>query len=265
MLSFLALPKIHFRLRKATVSKTFFNMEIQDNQNDIWSETESNGSARVGHSGLLSGPLVAGANTSKRSSKKSARFKEEEITLVVRDDSASVHDIKGDDQETAYLASQQERNPNSFGTQLSFRLSQVSQGLKRMASSKRLDKVDRTESGASRALRGLKFMTKIVGSEGWSEIETRFEELAANGALPRSRFGQCIEFGFPMRAGMKESSEFAGQLFDALARRRGVTSSSINKAELHKFWVQLTDQSFDARLQTFFDMYGHLSFKFQSS
>jgi respiratory burst oxidase len=57
-----------------------------------------------------------------------------------------------------------------------------------------------------------------------------------------------------MLLGMNESSEFAGELFDALARRRGITSSSITKAELREFWDQITDQSFDARLQTFFDM-----------
>jgi respiratory burst oxidase len=53
---------------------------------------------------------------------------------------------------------------------------------------------------------------------------------------------------------MHESSEFASELFDALARRRGMTSPSITKAQLREFWEQITDQSFDARLQTFFDM-----------
>ncbi|XP_022146042.1 respiratory burst oxidase homolog protein B [Momordica charantia] len=53
---------------------------------------------------------------------------------------------------------------------------------------------------------------------------------------------------------MNESSEFAGELFDALARRRGITSNSITKAELREFWEQIIDESFDARLQIFFDM-----------
>ena len=53
---------------------------------------------------------------------------------------------------------------------------------------------------------------------------------------------------------MKESNDFANELFDALARRRGITSSSVNKSELREFWEQITDQSFDTRLQTFFDM-----------
>lgn len=55
-------------------------------------------------------------------------------------------------------------------------------------------------------------------------------------------------------SGMKDSKEFASELFDALARRRGITSNSITRAELREFWEQITDQSFDARLQTFFDM-----------
>ena len=57
-----------------------------------------------------------------------------------------------------------------------------------------------------------------------------------------------------MHAGMNEK-EFAGELFDALARRRGIVTGTITKAQLRDFWDQLSDQSFDARIQTFFDMY----------
>lgn len=53
---------------------------------------------------------------------------------------------------------------------------------------------------------------------------------------------------------MKDSEEFARELFDALARRRGITASSVTKAELREFWEQISDTSFDSRLQTFFDM-----------
>ena len=52
----------------------------------------------------------------------------------------------------------------------------------------------------------------------------------------------------------KESSDFAGELFDALARRRNITGGCINKGQLREFWDQVADQSFDTRLQTFFDM-----------
>lgn len=53
---------------------------------------------------------------------------------------------------------------------------------------------------------------------------------------------------------MNESTEFADELYDALARKRFIEATSITKAELHHFWEQITDTSFDARLQTFFDM-----------
>lgn len=53
----------------------------------------------------------------------------------------------------------------------------------------------------------------------------------------------------------KESKEFAGELFRALARRRNIRSDSIDKAQLKEFWEQISDESFDSRLQTFFDMY----------
>lgn len=54
--------------------------------------------------------------------------------------------------------------------------------------------------------------------------------------------------------GMADSKEFAVGLFDALARRRRQNIGMITKAELHEFWLQISDQSFDARLQIFFDM-----------
>lgn len=56
-------------------------------------------------------------------------------------------------------------------------------------------------------------------------------------------------------AGMKESKEFAGELFDGLARKRNIIGNSITKSELREFWDQISDPSFDSRLQTFFDMY----------
>lgn len=170
-------------------------MEIQENE--TWSETESNG-RRVGYSGPLSGPLVTSKKSSRNSSKRSGRFKAEdeyvEITLDVRDDSVLVQDIKGGDSETTYLASQLHKKKSaSLGSQLSFRLKQVSQELKRMTSQKKpAQMVDRNKSCACRALKGLKFMTTNVDHEGWSQIEKRFHELAVDGTLPKSKFGQCI-------------------------------------------------------------------------
>lgn len=55
-------------------------------------------------------------------------------------------------------------------------------------------------------------------------------------------------------SGMKESKEFAGELFDALGRKRGQQGHNITREELHDYWVELTDQSFDNRLQLFFEM-----------
>ena len=186
-------------------------MEIQENQTNDWlSDTESTGSTsrRTLYSGQLSGPLVATTKTAK----KSARFKDEEdyveITLDVRDDSVLVQNIRGagagagDSDSAAFqLAAQLERRQlpksSSLGSQLSFKLKQVSQELKRMTSSKKLQKIDRNKSAAARALVGLKFMNKSnvggAGGEGWAEVESRFHQLAdADGTLPDSRFGQCI-------------------------------------------------------------------------
>lgn len=165
---------------------------------DTGSEFESvSGSSRIGYSGPLSGPLTTGGTHNKRGGRRSARFKDEEtyveITLDVREDSIAVNNVKSADPEMAYLAKTLETRPSSLGSQLSLRIRQVSQELKRLASSRRFSKVDRSGSGATRALRGLQFMTdRNVGGEGWAQIERRFDELAVGGALPRSLFGQCI-------------------------------------------------------------------------
>ncbi len=54
---------------------------------------------------------------------------------------------------------------------------------------------------------------------------------------------------------MRDSKEFALELFDALGRRRRLKVEKICKDELYEFWSQISDQSFDSRLQIFFDMY----------
>ncbi|EMS51619.1 Respiratory burst oxidase-like protein E [Triticum urartu] len=53
---------------------------------------------------------------------------------------------------------------------------------------------------------------------------------------------------------MVDSKEFAVGIFDALARRRRQNLQRVTKEELRDFWLQISDQSFDARLQIFFDM-----------
>lgn len=52
----------------------------------------------------------------------------------------------------------------------------------------------------------------------------------------------------------KESNEFAGELFTALARRFDIKRTSISKDEMEMFWTQISDKNFDSRLQIFFDM-----------
>ncbi|EOA17991.1 hypothetical protein CARUB_v10006425mg [Capsella rubella] len=107
--------------------------------------------------------------------------------------------------------------------------------------------LDRSKSTAGRALKGLKFISKTDGDAGWSAVEKRFLKITATtgGLLLRSKFGECI--------GMN-SKDFALVLFDALARRKGVTGDVIDMDHLKEFWEQISDQDFDSRLMTFFDM-----------
>ncbi|KAG8375027.1 hypothetical protein BUALT_Bualt10G0056900 [Buddleja alternifolia] len=109
--------------------------------------------------------------------------------------------------------------------------------------------LDRTRSGAQKALQGLKFISNSSRNnrvDAWNEVERNFEKLAKDGYLYRLDFAQCI--------GMKDSKEFALELFDALSRRRRLKVEKISRDELYEFWSQITDQSFDSRLQIFFDM-----------
>ncbi|CAI9283689.1 unnamed protein product [Lactuca saligna] len=233
-------------------------------------DTEIVGSDRT----AFSGPL------NKRGTRKSARFNIPddsgsssgggsmksrnnddyvEITLDVGDDSVAVHSVKtaGDmeDPELTLLAKGLEKRSTlgaSVVRNASSRIRQVSEELRKLTSiSKRptAGRYDRTKSAATHALKGLKFISKTDGAAAWAALEKRFDELTATttGLLPRALFGECIGMN-------KDSKEFAGELFDALSRRRNISGDLINKAQLKEFWDQIADQSFDSRLQTFFDM-----------
>ncbi|KAI9123130.1 hypothetical protein K1719_006019 [Acacia pycnantha] len=108
--------------------------------------------------------------------------------------------------------------------------------------------LERTRSSARAALEGLRFISEAAdaSNELWRKVEGRFELLAKSGMLAREDFGECI--------GMQDSKEFAVGIFDALARRKKQKVTKISKQELYDFWLQITDQSFDARLQIFFNM-----------
>ncbi|XP_020573372.1 respiratory burst oxidase homolog protein A isoform X2 [Phalaenopsis equestris] len=124
----------------------------------------------------------------------------------------------------------------------------IDSALAARAARKQRAQLNRTRSGAQKGLRGLRFIsTKTAnGVDASNEVLSRFDSLARDGYLSRSDFAQCI--------GMKDSKEFALELFDALSRRQRLKSEKISKEELSEFWSQITNQSFDSRLQIFFDM-----------
>ncbi|CAK9876033.1 unnamed protein product [Sphagnum jensenii] len=120
-------------------------------------------------------------------------------------------------------------------------------------------------TGAGFALEGLRFIAQATAAteEGqnklWEAVEARFHSLAVSPdnqlqQLPRSKFPECI--------GMKDSKEFATELYDVLVRRKGGSAAagslsvqeSISKDELHEFWLEITDNSFDTRMEIFFDI-----------
>ncbi|XP_002457825.1 respiratory burst oxidase homolog protein B isoform X2 [Sorghum bicolor] len=194
---------------------------------------------------------------------KTTRFKDDdevvEITIVQRD-SVAIEDVRAVDDGSGHgggFDGLSLVSPSSSRSgKLSSKIRQVKNGLKMKSSSSKAPqtqlgknvrkRLNRSKSGAAVALKGLQFVTAKVGHDGWAAVEKRFNQLQVDGVLLRSRFGKCI--------GMDGSDEFAVQVFDSLARKRGITKQLLTKDELKDFWEQLSDQGFDNRLQTFFDM-----------
>ncbi|XVF05604.1 hypothetical protein REPUB_Repub05bG0187100 [Reevesia pubescens] len=113
-----------------------------------------------------------------------------------------------------------------------------------------IPRVQRTASSAAIGLQSLRFLDRTVtGKEmdAWKSTERRFNQFAVDGKLSKDKFGVCI--------GMGDSKEFAGGVFDALARRKQLNpKDGITKEQLHSFWQEMTNQDLDSRLQIFFDM-----------
>ncbi|CAH1440945.1 unnamed protein product [Lactuca virosa] len=85
--------------------------------------------------------------------------------------------------------------------------------------------------------KGLKFISKEDENMAWAPLEKRFEDL--------TKYTNGMN---------KDSQEFAEELFDLLTLRRNIIGDSIDKEQMKHFWGQISGQSFDSRLQTFFDM-----------
>ncbi|KAK9075794.1 hypothetical protein SSX86_004123 [Deinandra increscens subsp. villosa] len=111
-------------------------------------------------------------------------------------------------------------------------------------------KMGRTTSSAAKGLNSLRFLDRTVtGKEGdaWRLIEKRFNQFAVGGKLPKDKFGICL--------GMADSIEFAGELYDAMARRRNINvEDGLTKEQVRDFWEEMTKKDLDARLSIFFDM-----------
>ncbi|CAK7324916.1 unnamed protein product [Dovyalis caffra] len=113
-----------------------------------------------------------------------------------------------------------------------------------------LPKMERTASSAARGLKSLRFLDRtMTGKEmdAWRSIERRFDQFAVDERLPKEKFGICV--------GLGDSKEFAGEIFDAIARRKNIfTANGITKDQLKLFWEDMTKQDLDSRLGIFFDM-----------
>ncbi|CAN7042677.1 unnamed protein product [Brassica rapa subsp. trilocularis] len=113
-------------------------------------------------------------------------------------------------------------------------------------------RLNRNGSCTQRAIHGLRFISSKENEiAAWSEVRDKFANLSKDGYLCRSDFARCIG----LRMENENSKEFAEELFDALCRRRSIMVDKISLQELYEFWYQIADESFDSRLQIFFNMY----------
>ncbi|KAL2342845.1 hypothetical protein Fmac_004130 [Flemingia macrophylla] len=177
-----------------------------------------------------------------------------EVTVDIEGDSVALHSVKSVDMEEGGklgLKGKRLERKTSLGASMVQNAVIRMKQLKRLASfSKPAPKnFERTKSAVGHALTGLKFISKTDGGAGWGEVQKRFDKLTAttDGYLPRALFAQCLGLN-------KESEAYAEKLFDTLARQRCIQGGSINKIQLKEFWDHISDESFDTRLKTFFDM-----------
>ncbi|CAH8362115.1 unnamed protein product [Eruca vesicaria subsp. sativa] len=268
-------------MRRGTSSNDHELGILRRTNSDTKSDNEAIPSDRTAFSGPLGRP--------KRASKKNARFaadlprrsnsisgvtnrggEEEEyveITLDIRDDSVAVHSVQQaspggggpqdlEDPELTLLTKKTLESSLNKSTSLSFfrstssRIKNASRELRRVFSRRpppAVRRFDRSSSAAIHALKGLKFIATKTAA--WPAVEQRFDKLSleSNGLLLSSKFWECLGMN-------KESKDFADQLFRALARRNNISGDAITKDQLRLFWEQISDESFDAKLQVFFDM-----------
>ena len=57
--------------------------------------------------------------------------------------------------------------------------------------------LDRTRSGAHKALRGLRFISSNKANNAWMEVQANFDRLACDGFLSRTDFAECIGTNTP--------------------------------------------------------------------
>jgi respiratory burst oxidase len=68
----------------------------------------------------------------------------------------------------------------------------IESALAARAARRHLAQLDRTRSGAHKALRGLRFISTNKRSNAWMEVQANFDRLACDGFLARADFAECI-------------------------------------------------------------------------
>ncbi|KAG5563339.1 hypothetical protein RHGRI_005923 [Rhododendron griersonianum] len=233
---------------------TFMDIDGRD-RDAVAGGIDAPSTARASAPSRASAPVSPGPSMRRSASNKLLHFSQELKAEAVAKAKQFSHELKAElrrfswshGHATRVLSSPVSQN-GSVGVSTACTTTGLDSALAARALRQQRARLDRTRSGAQKALQGLRFIScrKTNGVDQWNEVQSNFNSLSKNGYLYRSDFAQCI--------GMRDSKEFALELYDALSRRRRLKVDKISLDELYEYWSQITDQSFDSRLQIFFDM-----------
>lgn len=164
-------------------------LDFQDDDTIILRSVEPAASAAAA-SAHLSVSSSRSASMGRSSSHRLRQFSQELKAEAVAKAKQLTQDLKQELKKFSWSS----RAGASGGTTNSAATSAIESALAARALRKQQAQQDRSRSGAQKAIRGLRFIskTKSNGVDAWNEVQANFDKLARDGSLARSDFGQCI-------------------------------------------------------------------------
>ena len=160
---------------------------------DDWEEPQSR---RTGDYGVGGPMLPIFLSDLSRNSQQEQAQDLVELTIELEDDAVVLCSVSTPTA-AARLSRSSHGNRQKFGWLRSGSSPDIEERMMSSRDERRIKaKLQRTRSGAKRALNGLRFISKTAGASDAEElrrlVESRFEPLSEDGLLAREDFGECI-------------------------------------------------------------------------